>query len=375
MRRSMWVCAVIGVLGIAGCNESPTGNGGGNPTESDIIVLNSLSRTIQQFNLIEGQLVPFGQTVNLPANFDGVAIDVIQGLYVTSTSAFGGSQIIFGSLTNGEQAISTFPGTDAALADAGRPTLFLDTGGTVGALVPARARNLIYIAFPGTPSAQAVTGEEAGEFIERVIPFGQFLLAMDANLDDEGGTFQPLGPPRMTVMDFRNGAFFDDLVLTGSLGATDALILQEQVFFLAGGSFNPATFEPMGDGNLVSISVPDRGLQSTQAIGGNGLSIKAGLDGRGYITRTKGAGTFDSDILTYNLLAGQFERGPTNPIQPRDASGTDISCRVANGVLNGRILCATFEASAQGRLYLLESDGTYVDDVAIGAGVTDLLLR
>lgn len=374
MRRSTWVCHAVVAATLVGCNESTTGNGPAEPVEGDIIVLNSLSRTIQQFNLIDGQLAQFEQPIGLPANFDGNALDFVQELFVTTTSAFGGSQIIFGSLSTGEQLITTFPGADPTLADAGRPTLAIDAAGNVIALVPARARDDAYIAFPGQSTAQLLAGG-IGEFVERTLPFGEFILAVDANLDDDGGTFQPLGPPRVSLHRFVTGEFFDDVSIAGSTGATDALLLLDEIVVLSGGGLEPGTFQPEGDGTLVVINVNDRGIQDQLALGGNGLSLEAGRDGLGYIVRTKGAGTFETDVLTFNFSSLTFERGPANPIQPLDSDGSDLTCRVVSALQSGQLLCATFEAGAQGRLVLLTADGAYLHEATIGVGATDMALR
>ncbi|MDX1578136.1 MAG: hypothetical protein R3266_06615, partial [Gemmatimonadota bacterium] len=328
-------------------------------------------KTILQFNVAGDQIVPFGQSIALPANFDGTAIDFIQDLFVTTTSAFGGSQIIFGALSTGEQVTTTFPGATGPLADAGKPSLVVDATGTVGALVPARAEDAAYIAFPGQATAQRVA-TEIGTFVERVLPFGAFILAVDANLDDEGD-FSPLGPPRLALHNFTTGEFFDEVQLDGTVNATDALILDDNVAFLAGGGFTP-TFEPAGDGAIAVINVTTRGIRDILPLGGNGLSIEAGRDGLGYIVRTQGS--FETtDVLTFNFSTQAFERGPSNPIQPLDADGSNLNCRVVTALATRELLCATFEATAQGRLVLLTQDGTFLDEAAIGAGVTDIALR
>ncbi|MCG8469247.1 MAG: hypothetical protein MJB57_13740, partial [Gemmatimonadetes bacterium] len=195
MRSSRWVCHVVVAAALAGCNESASGpDDGGTPTQADIIVLNSLSRTLQQFNFAadDDRIVSFGTDKQLGANYDGVTFDFIADLYVTTTSAFGGSQILFGNLAGDELLTTTFPGSFPTLADAGKPTVVITSGDVAAAIVPARARNSVYIAFPGTAEAELLASD-VGEFVERVIPAGDFLVSIDANLDDAGGTFAPLG--------------------------------------------------------------------------------------------------------------------------------------------------------------------------------------
>jgi hypothetical protein len=376
VRRWQWLSAIAIILGVMGCNSStvdPDMPGAG-PSQSEIVVLNSLSKTIQQFNMIDGKLAAFGTTIQLGANYDGEALDFVSDVWVTSTSQFGGSQIIFGSFSTGEQAITTFPGDFGALADAGKPTIVLDAAATIGAFVPARAEDAIYVAFPGQSEAQRMV-EETGTFLVRALPAGDFIIGLDANLDDDAGTFAPLGPPKMTLYEFRNGSFFDELEITGAFGATDALIAQDELVFLAGGSFDPVTFQPAGDGKMALINISDRGIRDFYDVGGNGISMEPGRNGLLYIVRTKGPDTYETDVLTFNFFTGEFDRGPGNPLQPKDSDGSDLSCWVVTAFITGEILCATFEAAVQGRLVLLDSDALFIDEIPVGAGTTDIIIR
>lgn len=145
---------------------------------------------------------------------------------------------------------------------------------------------------------------------------------------------------------------------------------------LAGGTFvSDPEFAPAGDGNLVVVSATARAVRRTLALGGNGLSIEGGKNGLGHIVRTQGS--FDqTDILTFNFFTENFERGPGNPIQPKDADGSDIgNCRAASALIDGRLLCVTFEAATQGRLVLMDADGNFLDDAPVGAGATDIYIR
>ena len=116
-------------------------------------------------------------------------------------------------------------------------------------------------------------------------------------------------------------------------------------------------------------------VRESRDLGGNGIGFEAGRNGLGYIVRTKGA--FDqTDILTFNFFSENFEAGPTNPIQPKEADGSDLNnCRVASSLIDSRILCATFEEGTQGRLVLLTANGEFLDDAPIGAGATDIYIR
>ncbi len=197
LRGAIAVTVGLGVV-TGACNESvgPNGNGNGPPITAEVFVLNSLGKTISRLAVRGDALEVAGSPVILPANFDGVAMDILDDIWVTTISSFGGSQIVFGSFATGEQAVTTFPGADGALADPSKPSLVIDLGGIVGVLLGTRGDNSIYIAFPGSPVAQLLAAD-VGEFTERVIPVAAVLLSIDANLDDAGGTFQPLGDPRI----------------------------------------------------------------------------------------------------------------------------------------------------------------------------------
>jgi len=379
MGRRSWVASlVVGVAVIfAACGTSgSSGLGGGTgTTRASIIVLNSLSRTVQQFN-IEGQtLVPFGTTFNLPPNYDGVAIDLLSELMVTTTSALNGSQIVWGDLSTGTTIITGFPGAQGSLADPGRATLIVDVSGTIGALVAARAENTLYIAFPSQQNASVIT-DQAGEFVERILPFGNFLFALDSNLDDAGGTFASLGDARIKAFRLQDGSLFDDFELTGAKNVTDALVFNDQFFVLAGGTFTTNPFAPAGDGTMVVVNAPDRGVREVRSLQGNGLSIEAGLDGLAYVTRTVGTSFDETDVLTFNFFSENFERGPSNPIKPKNADGSSLNnCRATTALFDKRILCVTFEGTAQGRLVLMDQNGGFIDEAPIGAGATDIIVR
>ncbi|MDH3733151.1 MAG: hypothetical protein OEU54_06430 [Gemmatimonadota bacterium] len=376
MPRSKWFVSLTAaiVLVVSACNSTPSNGGTPGATQGQILVLNSISKTIVQFNVDDNTLVPFGSTFTLPANYDGVAMDILGDLMVTTVSSFNGSQVIWGDLGTGQIITTGFGGASGGLANPGKPTLVVDTQGTIGALVGAREENRVYISFPSEQNAILIA-DDAGEFIERVLPFGQLIFTADANLDDVGGTYAPLGDTRMKLFRFNDGSQFDDFELTGAKNVTDAVFSQEQIIVLAGGSFTPQ-FLPTGDGAVVVVNAPDRGVRAIRALDGNGLAFEPGRNGLGYVVRTN-AGTFDStDIVTFNFFTETFDRGPANPIQPKDADGSDIeNCRVASALVDSRLLCATFEDGSQGRLVLMDASGNFLDDAPIGAGASDIFVR
>lgn len=376
MKRREWIWACALAMTVIGCNESTAPNGNGPPpapTISEFAVLNSISGTLQQFNRIDGSLVPFGRDIQLGAGFNGQTADFLQDLWVTTSESPGGSQVIFGSFSTGEQTISMFP--DDAAVNPGRPTVIADASGTLGALVPARGRDAVYIAFPGGRRAQLIL-EDVGTFPVRAIPAGQLIASMDGNLDDEGGGRQPNGPPRMVLHEFISGTYFDEVRLpVGTVGATEAIALEHNLLFLAGGGVDSVTAAPTGDGHLIEIDMSSRDVQDVSPLGGNGLSMEPGRNGLIYVVRTKGPATAETDVLAFNFSTRSFEHGPDNPIQPKDRDGSNLSCRVATAFLDSEILCATYETASTGRLVLLDPDGAFIADVSVGAGATDILMR
>lgn len=377
MTRRIWLAPLTACLALwtAACNSDANGpNGPPPPGGANVVVLNGTSRTIQEFTTDGQTITSAGAAFTLPASYDGDAIDVSLDLFVTTSSA-GIGQVIWGSLDTGEMVTTSFPG--AGVADPSRATLVVDLGGNVGAVVPARARNSVYLAFPGQADAVLLAGD-VGEYVVRALPFGDLLISVDANLDDVGGTLEPLGATRLEFSSFLTGGFFDELDLTGGLGATDVSLLGDDLLVLAGGTLD-MNMLPVGDGNLVLVNALGRGVEHTLPLEGNGLHIEGGRDGVAYVTRTRGAGTFDSDVLSFSFSTGDWLRGPSNPIQPRDADGSDLdTCRVTSALIGGQLLCATLDPAAPnapGRLVLMESDGAFIADVSIGAGASDISIR
>jgi len=376
MRRRSWI--QIGALAVlAGCGGSngtgPDNPGGVSPDRSEFAVLNSISGTLQQFNRIDGEIVPFGRDIQMGPDFRGQTADFFHDLWVTAWDAPEGSKVVFGSFSTDERTTAVFPNN--AIVDPGKPTVIFDVSGVAGALIPARALDAVYIAFPGTPMAQLVV-EAVGTFVERVIPAGQLLVSIDGNVDDADGGREPLGPPRIVLHEFNSATYFDELTLPeGMVGVTEALVLEGNMLLLAGGAVDPLTSTPLAEGNLVEIDVRARSVQDENALGGNGISMEAGRDGLVYVVRTKGIGATETDVLTFSFAVRSWVNGPNNPIQPRDRDGSNLSCRVAAGFLDGQIICATYVAAGQGRLVLLSAEGEFIDETPIGAGTTDILLR
>lgn len=378
MRRRLRALEILiagTALSLAGCNSDSSGPGNGGSQLGEVIVLNSLGRTIQRFDVNGQTLVEVGQPITLPANFDGASMDIFADLWVTTISAAGGSQVVFGSFITGEQAVTEFPGAEGALADPSRPSLVQYITGDIAAVVAGRGTDAVYLAFPGQTTAITLAGD-AGEFIERVVLAGQILVTIDANLDDDGLTYEPLGDPRVGMYQFDDGTFFDEVTLAGASNATDALIFEDDVLVLAGGSFGPAPdFAPQGDGQAIVVDATAREVTRTLDLEGNGIALEGGRNGLGYITRTTGADFSATDLLTYNFSTRTFDRGPSNPIRPREADGSALGCWAASALRDSRVLCITFDVAQDGRLVLMDPDGAYLDEVPVGRGATDIAVR
>ena len=377
LRKAIPTVLVLVML-VGACNEStgPNGNGNGNgpPVAAEVFVLNSLSKTISRFVVRGDALESAGGAITLPPNFDGVAFDMFDDVWVTTISAAGGSQVVFGSLASGEQAVSTFPDPNGALADPSKPTVVVDLVGNIGTLVGTRWTNSVYIAFPG--AAAQLLAADVGEFVERVLPGGQALLSIDANLDDVGGTFQPLGDPRIQFHDQLTGAFIDEVPFVGATNANDGVFFQSDVLVLAGGGFGPPPdFAPNNDGQVIVMNAIARGVITSLDLEGNGISLEAGRNSLNYITRTTGSDFGSTDLLVFNLITKTWVRGPNNALEPKDASGADLNCWAASALLDSRILCVTFAFGTAGRLVLLDANGAFLDEAAVGQGATDLIVR
>ncbi|MGH7539621.1 MAG: hypothetical protein ACRELC_01350 [Gemmatimonadota bacterium] len=379
MNRSLQTLLAL-ALGVsvaaAGCNSDSTGPGDDFELLGDIVVLNSVGKTLQRFDVEEGDvLTEVGQPITLPANFDGASFDAFQNLWVTTISALGGSQVLFGTFTTEERAVVEFPAPEGALADPSRPTMVFDIGGNLAALVAGRGSDAFYLATP-TQSTAVRLASDTGEFVERILPASQTLIGVDGNIDDDGGTFQPLGDPRLGFYRFLDGSFVDEVILPGAPGVNDAIFLGDNLLVLAGGSFGPAPgFAPVGDGQAIIVSAIAAEIVRTLDLEGNGVALEGGRDGQAYITRTTGADLSSTDVLVYSFATGSFARGPADPIQPRETDGSPIGCWAATALRDGRVLCLTFDVVQDGRLVLLDGEGAYLSEIAVGRGATDLFVR
>lgn len=361
---------VLLAVAAVGCDDEP-----GNPTPigpgpgeaRDLLVLNSTGQTIAPFS-VNGSLDENGMPIDLGAAFDGATIDATETHAVTTVSAFGGSRVLFANLATGTVSAVEFPQPEGLSANPSRATF--DAAGS--AWFAGRGSNVVYTAAPGETTATPVTSD-VGTFVEAVLPVGSELAAIDAFIDDDGGTFAPLGPSRVFVID-AIGALIDQIDLPDEArNALGGVVVDGLLVVLLGGTFDSGTFQPVGDGGLVVVDVADRSTGPFVPLDANGVSIEAGEDGLVYAVSTNDFVT--TSLVSFDPATGGFAAGPSAPIDVRDDTGTDANCWAATALEDGRLLCVTFSAVEAGRLLLLEDDGSPIDEIPSGFGSTDILLR
>ncbi len=328
--------------------------------------LNSIGQTIRTFEIGEG-ISPLGLAVDLGGLFDGVSMDVAFPLAVTSESSFGGDRAIVADLESGGRTPVAFLEPQGDPVNPSKPFVLQ---GMSEAIVGGRGTKSIYRFSLDPPGTSAIVlARDAGEFVEKVVVTNGRVFAIDSNIDDAGGTFEPLGNSLVAVFDLEGGAVAT-LVLPG-FQATDAVLSGGKLVVLNAGTLTP-TFEPEGNGTLAVVDpVPPFQVSGPFPLGGNGVSLEDGADGRVYVTVTNDfAGPIRT--LSFDVGANGFVRGPEDPIPTRDDAGADISCWVATSLADGRLLCATFRTDQAGTIYLLNADGSFISSTAGGFGTSDL---
>ena len=362
---SRLLALMTAVASISGCSDS--GTEPSPPTAVDLLVLNSTGQTLAAF-AVSSSLAAAGAPTDLGAGFDGSSLDVSPAFAVSTVSSFGGSRVVFVDLEAGGVTTATFPAPEAAEANPSAATF--DPSGTVW--VGGRGSDAVYRVRPGDPVAERVAGD-VGRFIERVVPAGDRLYVVDANIDDDGGTYAPLGPGRVVVLS-RSGAQERVIDLpAGAVNPTDALALGGRLYVMAAGSFDPGTFLPAGDGSLVVIDLESGAIVSALPLEANGVELELGADGSLYLTVTGDFVTLD--LLRFDPARGAFERGPGDPIVVRGDDALRVDCWVATALADGRIACVTFSFAEAGRLVLTGPEGGFIAEMASGFGSTDVSLR
>lgn len=353
------------LIGLGACSDSASGPG--EPTAQDIVVLNSIGQTLATFSVAE-TLGAAGSPVDLGAGFDGDAFDVTNSFAVSTVSSFGGSRVLFVDLSSGRVLTSAFPAPEADLANPSAASF--DPQGN--AWVAGRGSDAVYRVSPGDPLAERIA-TEVGTFVEKVVPIGDRLYAVDANIDDDGGSYQPLGPGRIVVLS-RSGVKEEVIDLPATaFNPTDAVESSGRMVVLAAGSFDPGTFLPSNDGALVVIDLEAGVAGSAVPLAANGVSLELGADGAVYVTTTSDHQTLN--LLRFDPASGSFVRGPANPITVSGGDGRAVDCWSATALDDGRIACTTFSFAESGRLVLADRKGSFIDEVASGFGSTDVALR
>jgi len=364
-----WFFVLLAVVA-TGCdddNGDPTPIGPGPGDSRDVLVLNSIGQTIAPFS-VNGSLTMDGQPIDLGGAFDGTSVDATETHAVATVSSFGGSRVLFANLGTGTVSAVAFPQPEGLQANPSRAT-FDDAG---SAWFAGRNSNAIYTAVPGVTTATRVT-QDVGTFVEAVLPVGSELAAIDAFIDDDGGTFAPLGPSRVFVID-AIGALVAEIVLPNEArNAIGGVVIDGRLVVLLGGTFDPNTFTPMGDGGLVVVDVADRSAGPFVPLEGNGVAIEAGEDGLAYAVSTNDF--LGTNLVSFDPATGSFVAGPSAPIDVRDGTGADANCWAATALANGRLLCVTFSSLEAGSLLLFAEDGVLIDEISAGFGSTDILLR
>jgi len=363
--RTGVVLAAMGLLACGG--DGPTGPTGGAPS-ADFWVLNSTGQTLAGWSVQGASLVPAGPPVDLGAGFDGDGVTVRDRVAASTVSSFGGSRIVLVDLETGTTTRASFPAPEGAAANPSRPSF--DATGVLW--VGGRESDAVYRLDPGAGAATRVASG-VGSFVERVLPLDDELFAIDANLDDDGGTYLPRGPGRVVVLG-RDGSERGEVALPAEApNPSDAVVAAGRIVVLAGGTFDPATFAPRADGALLVLEPARRTAGAAIPLGANGIGLEVGADGLVYVTTTRDFVSID--VLRFDASSGAFQRGPGAPLQPRGRDGERIDCWSATALSDGRLLCASFRTDAPGRLLLADPDGAGIDEATSGFGSTDLALR
>lgn len=353
------------LMALGACSDSATEPAA--TFSDDVFVLNSTGQTLSSFSVLGG-LEGVAAPLDLGAGFDGDAFDLTTSFAVTTVSAFGGSRLLFVDLASGDVLTTAFPGPESDLTNPSAASF--DAQGT--AWVGGRGSDAIYRARPGDPVAERVASA-LGTFIERVVPHGDRLYVVDANIDDDGGSYGPLGPGRIIVLS-RAGEQEQVIDLPpAATNPTEAVVTAGSLLVLASGTFDPTTFLPSNDGSLVAIDVATGSAESPLPLSANGVSMELGSDGFVYVTTTSDYQSLS--LLRFDPVGGAFVRGPADPITVTGEDGVRVDCWSATGLIDGRIVCVTFSFAEAGRLVLADRAGGFIDEIPSGFGSTDVASR
>lgn len=353
------LAAAAGTL--AGCSSGDVPTGPGDPPIASVLALHSVGQTLQRYEV--GERLAVGGSVDLGPLFDGNGMDALGSIAVTTESDFGGDRVWIVDL---EAGTTTGVGFAEQGVNPSRPVLVPSRS---SAFVAGRGSNAIYEIPLGVPdSPPGVLARDAGEFVEKVLAADGRLFAIDSNIDDAGGTYEPLGPSRVVVFEL-DGREVADLELPAGFQAIDAVRSGGLVVVLNAGTLTPA-FAPEGNGSLAVIDPTTLEVSGPFLLGGNGVSLEDGADGYVYASVT--SDFVNLRTLRFDPAREAFLNGPSDPVATRDASGSPVACWVTTALADGRLLCATFRFEESGAIFLLQADGAFIDRVQGGFGTTDL---
>ncbi len=359
--RGRYACVLVAAALLTDCSSTNDPVGPGDPPPAGILTLQSVGQTIRAYEAGE-MIVPAGTAIDLGGLFDGNAMDLLDGLAVTTESTFGGDRVLAINLADG----TVVPiGFEVGNVNPSKPHAVESRS---SAFVGGRGTNSLYeipLAAPGT--APIVFASDVGEFVEKVVVTNGRVFAVDSNIDDAGGSFEPLGNSRIAVYGL-DGTLVRVVDALG-LQASDAVLSAGQIVVLNAGSLSP-TFEPEGNGSLAVVDPATLAVAGPFALGGNGVSLEDGADGLVYVTATSDFN--EIRLLRFDASSNAFINGPTDPIDTRDAAGAGVACWVATALSDGRLVCATFSFAQAGQLYLMAADGGFLSASTGGFGTTDL---
>ena len=75
-------------------------------------------------------------------------------------------------------------------------------------------------------------------------------------------------------------------------------------------------------------------------------------------------------VSTANFVINYYDK--TEPAVYATWKIAEESFEVVSALFDGRLVCGTFETSQNGRFVLLAADGTYIDEMPAGFGLTDI---
>jgi hypothetical protein len=347
----------LALAAAAACGEADRGILAPGTPVVRVVVLNSVGKTYDVLDLDARGLPAARRVVNLPDNYDGTTFDVAGGIAVTAASELQGSWLFVTDLLGaGTTHAIDFPDLDDLAG-----VRFRDAS---TAYVAARGAGFAYRLDLRDSSVVAFT-DTVAQSPYLAVPIGDRLYLVDANQDRT--TFATLGPSRVVVASLATGRALDTVPLAG-FGATAAEVAGSKLLVLEGGSFP----NPEAALAVVDLSGPAPAVRE-YAVGGFGLWLEVGLDGRAYVTAVPDPSVFETKVVyVFDPATEQFVRGPGDPLPLARPDGTPASCWAATAADDGRVFCAEDRGAANGLLYVYGAHLKGQTSIGIGLLPTDL---